>query len=140
MSRKKHKANDIIIKHNANPNVWKNIIDALGQVPEIEVVSDVNNENVTALNFRVTGYKGLQFIRDAFTSGWRGRTGIVSWESSIWDAGYDPNDDAVYIHSQFKVMEGEMDGSEKNIYLFFSLRDIMKIAKRKFGLFLGEVD
>lgn len=140
MSRNKHKNHSMHIKHDTNPNTWKELIDALGEIPEIEVVSNVDNENVTAINFRVTGYQGLQFIRDSFTTGWKDETGIISWESSIWDYGYALNDDAVYIHSEFKVIEGKIDAALKNIYIFFSLRDIMRVAKRMFGLFKDIVD
>ena len=140
MSRNKNKHKDMVIKHNTNPDIWGNILAALKQIPEIKVVSNVNNGNVTALNFRVTGYRGLQFIRDTFTAGWKDKSGIVSWESSIWDCGYAPNDDAVYVHSIFKVVEGKIDGAAKNIYLFFSLREMMRVAKRMFGLFRDKVD
>lgn len=130
-----------IVKRETNPDTWKSIIELLNRIPEVEVVSHVNNDKCTSLILKVTCYKGLMFVRDAFTTGWRTGNEVVNWESTIMDIGFAPTHyDSVFIRSSFEVYEGDVDKMDKNIYLFFTQRHLMRIAKMHFGMFADEVD
>ena len=48
--------------------------------------------------------------------------------------------DSVLIRSSFEVYEGDVDKMDKNIYLFFTQRHLMRIDKMHFGMFADEVD
>ena len=130
-----------IVRRETNPDTWKSIIELLNRIPEVHVISNVNNDKCTSLILKVNGYKGLQFVRDAFTSGWRTEDEVVNWESTIMDIGFSPSDyDSVFIRSSFEVYEGDVNQMNKNIYLFFTQRHLMRIAKMRFGMFADEVD
>ena len=120
-------------------SVWDKLIAALNQIPEIQVFSSVNNEKVTAINLRVTSFRGLKFIRDVFTIGRNANSGTSVWESWIWDAGYEGGAEDVFIHSHFTTPKGGDVSIKKDIFLFYTLRHVLKTGYATFGLFTENI-